>query len=157
MVQLLYTDVTNGKNIALTIWILVNKVMSLLFNTLSSFVIAFLSRSKHLLILWLQSLTAVILQTKEIKSVPISTFSLSICHCVLVLDAVILVFGMLNFKPEFFALLFYPHQETLEFLFTVCHLNGIICISEVVDISPSNLDTSLWFIQLGIPHDVLCI
>ena len=117
--------------------------MSLLFNTLSSFVIAFLSRSKHLLILWLQSLTAVILQTKEIKSVPISTFSLSICHCVLELDAVILVFGMLNFKPEFFALLFYPNQETLEFLFTVCHLNGIICISEVVDISPSNLDTSL--------------
>ena len=100
MVQLLYSDVTTGKTIALITRTLVNKVMSLLFNTLSSFVIAFFSRSKHLLILWLQSPAAVILQSKKIKSVTVSTFSLSICHYMLELDAIILIFGMLNFKPD---------------------------------------------------------
>ena len=70
---------TIGKTIAFTIWTFVDKVMSLLFNTLYRFVIAFLPRSKCLLTLWLQSLSAVILEFKKIKSV-ISTFSPPICH-----------------------------------------------------------------------------
>ena len=79
---------TFGKTTALTIWTFVGKVMSLLFNTLS----AFHPRSKHLLISWLQSPSTVILEPKKIKSVTVSTFSLSICHEVMGLDAIILVF-----------------------------------------------------------------
>jgi len=67
----------------------VGKVMSLLFNTLSRFVIAFLPRIKHLLISWLQSLFAMILEPKKIKSI---TFSTSICHEVMELDVMIFVF-----------------------------------------------------------------
>ena len=66
--------------------------MSLLFDTLSSFVIVFLPRSKHLLISWLQSLSAVILELKKIKSVTVSIVSPSICHEVMGLDVMILVF-----------------------------------------------------------------
>ena len=80
----------NQIRIALTIWTFVSKVMSLLFNTLSRFVIAFLPRSKHLL--WLQSPSAVILEPKKIKSVTASTFSPSISHDIMGLDAVILLF-----------------------------------------------------------------
>ena len=65
---------TTGKTIALTIWTFVSKVVSLLFNMLSWFVIAFLPRSKRLLISWLQSPSAVILEPKNIKSVTVSTF-----------------------------------------------------------------------------------
>ena len=75
MVQLSHPYMTVGKTIALTIWTFVGKVMSLLFNTLSRFVIAFLPRSKSLLILWLQSPSVVILEPKKIKSVTASTFS----------------------------------------------------------------------------------
>ena len=71
---------TTRKITALTIYIFVGKVMSLLFNILSRFVISFLPRSKRLLILWLQSLSAVILELKKIKSVTVSTFSPSICY-----------------------------------------------------------------------------
>ena len=78
---------TTGKNITLTRWTFVGKVMSLLFNMLSRLVIAFLPRSKHLLISWLQSPSAVILNLKKIKSVTVSTFSPSICHEVMGLDA----------------------------------------------------------------------
>ena len=81
-----------GKMIALTIMIFVSKVMSLLFNILSVFVIAFLPKSKYLLISWLQSLFAVILESKKIKSVIVSTFPHSICLEVIGLDAKILVF-----------------------------------------------------------------
>ena len=81
------------KNIALTIQSFVTKVMSLLFNMLSRLVIAFLPRRKHLLISWLRSLFSVILETKKIKSVTISTFSPSTCHEVIGLDTLILVFG----------------------------------------------------------------
>ena len=83
---------TNGKTIALTRWTFVGKVMSLLFNKLSRLVIAFLPRSKHLLISWLQSPYAVILEPKKIKSVTFSIVSPSICHEVMGLDAMILVF-----------------------------------------------------------------
>ena len=71
---------TTGKTVALTISTFVGKVMSLCFSMLSRFVIAFLPRSKRFLISWLQSLSAVILQPKKIKSVTVSIFSLSICH-----------------------------------------------------------------------------
>ena len=73
MVQLSHLYMTTGKTIALTIWTFVGKVRSLL-NLLSRFVIAFLPRSKHLLISWLQSLSAVILEPKKKKSVTASTF-----------------------------------------------------------------------------------
>ena len=79
------------KIVALTIWTF-GKVLSLFFNTLSRFATAFLRRSKHFLISWLQSLSTVILEHKEIKSVTASTFSLSICHEVIGLDAIILFF-----------------------------------------------------------------
>ena len=92
---------TTGKTIALTRWIFVGKVMSLLFNMLSRLVIAFLWRSKYLLISWLQSPSAVILEPKNIKSVTVSTVSPSICHEVMGPDVMILVFWMLSFKPTF--------------------------------------------------------
>ena len=75
--------------------------MSLLFNMLSRLVIAFLQRSKRLLISWLQSQTAVILESKKIKSVTVSTVSSSVCYEVMGPDAMILVFWMLSFKPGF--------------------------------------------------------
>ena len=71
---------TTGKTIAMTRWTFVSKVMSLLLNMLSRFVIAFLPRSNHLLISWLQSLSAVILEPKKIKSLIVSIVSPSICH-----------------------------------------------------------------------------
>ena len=80
---------------------LFGKVMSLLFNMLSRFVIAFLPMSKRLLILWLQSPSAVILEPQKIKSLTVSIVSPSICHKVMGPDAMILVFWMLTFKPTF--------------------------------------------------------
>ena len=82
---------TTGKTIALTRWTFVGKVMSLLFNMPSSLVIAFLLRSKRLLISWLQSPSAVILEPKKIKSVTVSIAYPSISHEVMGLDAMILV------------------------------------------------------------------
>ena len=81
-----------GKTIALTIWTIVGKVMPLLFNMLSRLVTAFLPRSKRLLISWLQSPSAVILEPKKMKSVTVSIVSPSICHDVMGPDAMILVF-----------------------------------------------------------------
>ena len=83
---------TTGKTIALTRQTFAGKVMSLLFNMLSRLVITFLPRSKHLVISWLQSTSAVILEPEKIKSDTVSTYSLSICHEVMGLDATILVF-----------------------------------------------------------------
>ena len=112
MVQLSHPYMTTGKTIALIRRPFVSKVMSLLFNMLYSFVIAFLPRSKCLLISWLQSPSTVILEPKTIKSVTVSIVSLSICHEVMGPDAMILVFWMLSFKPAF-SLLFHFHQEAL--------------------------------------------
>ena len=92
MVQLSHLYMATGKTIGLTLWTSVSKVMSLLFNVLSRFVIAFLPRSRHLLISWLQSQSKVILEPKKIKSVTVSTFSPSVCHEVRELGAMILVF-----------------------------------------------------------------
>ena len=83
---------TTGKTIALTIQMFVGRVISLLFNMLSRLVIAFLPRSKHLLISWLQSLSSGILEPKKIKSVTVSIVPLSICHEVKGPDPLILVF-----------------------------------------------------------------
>ena len=101
MVQLSHPYMTTGKTIALTIWTFVGKVMSLIFNMLSKFDITFLPRSKHLLISCLQLLSTVILEPKKMKSVTVSTFPPSICLEVMELDVMILVFGMLSFKPAF--------------------------------------------------------
>ena len=92
---------TAGKTIALTGWTFFGKVMSLLFNMQSRFVIAFLPRSKHLLISWLQSPPAMILEPKKIKSVTVSIVSPPICHEVMGLDAMIFIFYMLSLKPAF--------------------------------------------------------
>ena len=89
VVQLSHPYLTTGKTIALTRQTFVDNVMSLLFNMLSRLVITLLPRSKHLLILWLQSPSAVILEPKKIKSASVSP---SICHEVMVPDAMILVF-----------------------------------------------------------------
>ena len=101
MVQFSHPYMTTGKTMALTIPILVSKVMSLLFNRLSMFVIAFLPRSNSLLISWQQSPSAMVLEPKKIKSVTTSTFAPSICHEVMGPDAMILVFWMLSFRPAF--------------------------------------------------------
>ena len=83
---------TTGKTRALTRQTFVGKVMSLLVNMLSRLVITFLPRSKHLLISWLQSLSAVILEPEKIKYITVSIVSPSICHEVMGPDAMILVF-----------------------------------------------------------------
>ena len=92
MVQLAHPHKTPGKTIALTRQTFAGKVISQLYNMLSRFVIAFLPRSKHLLISWLQSPSAVILEPKERKSVIVSIVSPSICHEAMGPDAMILVF-----------------------------------------------------------------
>ena len=92
IVRLLYPNMTIGKTIALYIWTFVGKVMSLLFNMLSSFVIAFLPRIKLLLTSWLQSLSTMILRPKKIKFVTDSIISLYICHEMMGPVSMILVF-----------------------------------------------------------------
>ena len=91
IVQLSHPYLTTGKTIALTMWTFVGKIMSLLFNMLSRLVIAFLPRSKRLLISWLQSPSAVILEPKKIKSASVSTVSPTIFHEAMGPDAMILV------------------------------------------------------------------
>ena len=125
IVQLSHPYMTTGKAIVLTIWIFVDKVMSLLFNMLFWFVIGFLSRSKHLLISWLESWSAVILEIKKINSVTVSIISPCICHEVLGLDAMILVFWMLSFKPTFSLSLF----TFIKRLFSYSSLSAISVMS----------------------------
>ena len=105
MVQLSHSYMTTGKTTTWTRWTFVDKVMFLLFKTLSKFVIAFLPRSKHLLISWLQSLFAVILEPRKMKSDTVSIFSPSICHEMMEPKAMIFIFWMLSF--------FHLHQEAL--------------------------------------------
>ena len=91
-VQVSHPYMTTGKTIALTRWTFVGKVMSLLFNMLSRLVITFLPRSKHLLISWLQTPSAVILEPPKIKPFTVSIVSPSICYEVMGLDVMTLVF-----------------------------------------------------------------
>ena len=97
MIQLSHLYMTTGKTIALTMQTFVGKVISLLFDILSRFVIAFLPRSEHLLISWLQSSSTVILEPKKIKFVIVSIVSPSICHEVMGLDAMDLTFLSVDF------------------------------------------------------------
>ena len=113
IVQLSHPYMTTGKTIALTGQTFVGKVMSLLFNMLSRLVIAFLSKSKCLLISWLQSPSAVILEPKKIKSLTVSIVSLSIFHEVMGPDAMILVFWMLSFKPTFHSPLTFIKRQSV--------------------------------------------
>ena len=115
----------------------VSKVVSLLFNMLSSLVIAFLPRSKHLLFSWLQSPSAVILEPKKIKAVIVSFVSPSICHEVVVPDAMIYGFWMLSFKPA----LLLSSFTFIKRLFSSSSLSATKVVSYAY--SPSNLDSSL--------------
>src|SRR5574337_559171 len=145
IIQLSHPYMTTGETVALTRWTFVGKAMSLLFNMLSRLIITFLPGSKRLLISWLQSLSAMILEPRKIKSATVSTLSPTICHDLRFLNV--------EFEANFFTLHFHFHQEAFEFLFTFCHKGIVICISEVIDISPSNLDSSLCFFQPSVSHD----
>ena len=101
MFPLSYPYMTAGKTVALTRQNFVSKVMSQLFNMFSRLIISFLPRSKHIVISWLQSSSAVILEPKKIKVLIVSIVSLSICHEVMRPDVMILVFWMLSFTPAF--------------------------------------------------------
>ena len=148
---------TTGKTIALTIQTFVGNVMSLFFNMLSRFVIVFLSRRKYPLILWLQSPSTVILESKKIKSVIVAIVSPSICHEVMELDAMIFIFSMLSFKPKFSLYSF----TFIKRLFSYCSLSAISVVSSVylrlfiflpVVFIPSCDSSSLAF---HISHDVI--
>ena len=108
MVQLSQPYVTTGKTIALTTLTFVSRVMALLFNTLSRFVIAFLPRSNRLLISWLQSRSTVILQPKKRKSVTISSFHPSICYAVMGSDA--MIFSSVQFSCSVVSDSLRPHE-----------------------------------------------
>ena len=101
MTKFSYLYMTKGKTTALILWTFVSKVMFLLFNMLSRIVIASLPRSRRLLISWLQSPSAVILEPKNIKSATVSNVSPSISHEVMGPGVIILVFWMLSSKPTF--------------------------------------------------------
>ena len=96
IVQLSHPYVTTGKTVALTRWAFIGKVMSLFFNMLSSLVVAFLPMSKRLLISWLQSSSAVILEPKKIKSVTVYIVSPYICHEVMGPDAMVSLISLFN-------------------------------------------------------------
>ena len=99
MVQFSHLYMTTGKTIALTIQTFVGKVMSLFFSILSRFTISFLIRSKHLLILWLWSLSALILEPKKMNSDTVSTFSPSICHEEMGMDSAIFYISRMCNSP----------------------------------------------------------
>ena len=156
MVQLTHAYMTTWKIVPLTRWTFVGKVMSLLFNTVSRLVIAFLPRSKCLLISWLQSPSVVIVEPNKIKSDTVSTVSSSISHEVMGPDAIIFIFWMLSFSQLFHSPLS-PSSRGSLVLRHFFHKGGVICISEVIDISPGNLDSILCFLQPSIFYDVICI
>ena len=111
-IQLSHPYMTTGKTIALTIQTFVGKVMALLFNMLSRFVMVFLPKSKRLSIPWLQLPSAVILEPKKIKSVTVSTFSLCFCQEVMEPNAIILVLLMLSIKPAIYSLLLLSTRDS---------------------------------------------
>ena len=146
---------TTRKTTALTRQPFVGKVTSLLFNMLSRLVIAFLPRSKHLLISWLQLPSAVILEPKKIKSLTVSIVSPPICHEVMGLDAMILVFCMLSFKPTF-SLSSFTFNKRLFSLLSAIRVVSSAYLRLLIFL-PAILIPSLCFIQPGIFHDVLCM
>ena len=134
IVQLSPPYMTTAKNIALSRWTFVGKIMSLLFSMLSRLVIAFLLRSKALLISWLQLPSTVILEPPKIKSVTVSTVSPSLYHEMMGPDSMIFVFWMLRFKPTFSLSTFTFIKRPLSSSLSVIR-GGIISISEVINIS----------------------
>ena len=153
----IYTLIT-WKTTALTIQSFVGKVMSLLFNMLSRFIIGFIPRSKWLLVSWLQSSPSlVILEPKKTKSDTASNFSHSICHKVMGPEKMMLVFECWVSSQLIHSPLSPSSRGSLVPLYFLPLEWYIISISEVVDVSCSNLDSSLSFIQYCISHDVLCI
>ena len=156
IVQLSHPYMTTAKTIALTRWTFVGKVMSPLFNMLSRLVIAFLPRNKHLLISWLQSPFAVILELNKIKSVTISIVLPSICHKVMGSDAMNLTFWTLSFKPTFS--LHSPLSLLSRGSSRLCFLpQGWYHLHEVTDFLLAILIPAFTFTQPNILHDVLCI
>ena len=147
IVQLSHPYMTTGKTIALTRQTFVGKVVSLLFDMLPRFVITLL-RSKCPLISWLQSPSVVILEPKKIK--------VCLCfHCFPIYlpwsDGTgchdLIFFFDVEFQASFLTLLFYSHQEALSSSsLSATRVVGVMCISEVVDISPGSLDSSLWLL-----------
>ena len=135
----------------------VGKVMFLLFNKLSRLVITFLPRSKRLLISWLQSPSAVILEPRNIKSATISTVSPSISHEVMGPDAMIFVFWKLSFKPTFSL----SYLTFLKRLFSSSSLSAIRLVSStylrLLIFLPALYYSSLCFFQSSVSHDALCI
>ena len=156
MVQLSHPHMTTAKTITLTLWTFACKVMSLLFNTLLRLVIPFLPRSKRLLILWLQSLSAMTLEPKKIKSVTVSFVSPSISMKWWDWMPWSSFFESWVLSQLFHSPLSPSSRGSLVSLH-FCRKGGVICFSEVTDISPGNLDSSLCFIQPGILHDVVCV
>ena len=140
---------TTGKTISLTRQTFVGKIMSLFLNMLSRLVITFLPRSKRLLISWLQSPSAVILVPPKIKSDTVSTLSPSICHEVMGLDIMLLVFWMLSFKPTFSLSSF----TLIKRLFISSSLSAI----RVVSFAYLRLIFLLAKILACVSHDVFCI
>ena len=132
----------------------VGKVMSLFFNMLSVLVITF-PRSKCLLISWLQSPSAVIVESQKIKSVTVSTVSPSICHELMGPGAVILVFWMLSFKPVF-SLFYFTFIKRL-FSSSLSAIRVVSSAYLKLLIFVPSLDSSLCFIQPSVSRDVLCI
>ena len=138
MLQFSHPYMTTGKIIALTTQTFVSKVRSLLFNMLSTFGIAFLPRSKYLLISWLQSPSSVILEPSH----PPQKNKVFHCfHCFTICfpssdGTRCHYFNFLNveFQASFFTLLFHFHQEALQVVFSFCHKGGVICISEVIEV-----------------------
>ena len=157
MVQISHPYTTTGKTIALTRWTFIGKVMFLLFNMLFRLVITFLPRSKCLLISWLQSPSAVVLEHPKIESVTDSIVSPSICHEVMRPDVMILAFWMVSFKPTFSFSSFTFINRVFSSSLHSAIKGDVISIYEVIDISPGNLDYSLCFIQSSISHDTLFI
>ena len=153
VVQFSHLYTTNGKAIVLTIQNFVTKVMSLLFNMKSRFVVPFLPRSKLLLVSLLHSQSSEILETKKIKSVTVFTFSPSICYKVMGLNGMIIVYLMMSFKSGFSLSSF----TLMKRLFSSSLLTDIRVVSSAyirLSTSSGNVDFSLCYIQPGISHDV---
>ena len=157
MVQLSHPYMTKESIIALTVWTFADQMMCLLFNTLSRFIIAFFPRSNHLLISWLQSSSAVIFGAPENKvgycfhcfPIYLPWSDRTRCHDLCFFECWVL--SQLFHSPL--------SPSSRGFLIPLHFLPqaGVICISEVIDISPRSLDSSLCFIQPRILHDVLCM
>ena len=136
MVQFSHLYMNTGKAIALTIWTSVGKVMSLLFNMLSRFVIAFLPRSKSLLISWLQSQSAMILESKKIKSVTVFTFSPPNCHEMIGLNA--MIFSSVHFSRSVVSNSLQPWTAAHQASLSIPNSRSLLKLLSIESVMPSN-------------------